>query len=604
MGRIARTALALLSIPLATASASVRVFPLDEVRPGLRVQAHTVFQGTAVDSFALEVLGVTRGGRAVGDLILARATDERVAHTGIVAGMSGSPVYAPDGRLLGALAYSWGFSKDPICGIQPAQEMLRIWSLASHGPAGDFGGWGPSEASPRAESSSMPLLRTPLAVSGLEPEAMRVLEPWARDHGFMLTPGGTSGGGPGASSKPPRFAPGDAVAVDLLRGDAGLAAIGTITAVDGDRVLAFGHPFFFNGPTRLPMSTAEITAILPNLFSSFKIGHSVTPIGTLTEDRRAGVAGVMGPVPALLPMTVRVSGMGAPPDTFHFEAARLRQFLRTAVIVATVNSVVSRGGIPSESTWRWRLRARYRVPGGVPRTMEIEDLASEDAFSIVEEMVSPVTSLVDNDWTPVDVERLDYDIEVTPRAEALSVRSVRLDRPRARPGETVRALVELATLRGPTRIETLTFRVPDTMPEQNLILFVGGVGDWARFDAQAAPGRYRANSVDELVRRLTDWPRGSRLYLAAYGSAHEVSIRCRDYPSLPLSAQLLLAEPDARDVTSRWGRASLIMQSFKDLDRAIQGGAAVQLEVTTKALQRARDSRARDDEGGSSETED
>ena len=589
--RAAGVSLALACLTLAaTAHAAVRVYPVDEIKPGLRVRAHTVFQGTAVDSFALEVIGVAREGRASGDLILARATDARLEHMGIVAGMSGSPVYAEDGRLLGALAYGWGFSKDPICGIEPAQDMVKIWSLPDQTPPGDFDGGVSTPAGASSSSSSLPSLRTPLAVSGLAPQVVKLLQPWADEHGFMLTPGGAAGpamsdGGAatkGAQAK--RFAPGDAIAVDVLRGDAGLSAIGTVTAVDGDKILAFGHPFFFNGPTRLPMSTAEITAILPSLESSFKIGHPIAAVGTLTQDRRAGIGGVLGNAPAMMPVTVRVSGLGAAPDTFHYQAARQRQLVPTALQVATVNSVLSRGGLPSESTLRWKLSARYRAADGQEHTLKLDDIAAGEAFLAVNDMISPVSDLLDNAWTPVDVERLDYDIEVQPRAEALIVRSVQLDRPRARPGETVRATVQLESYRGPSQTETLAFRVPDTMPAQMLVLFVGGGEDWAHFDAQAAPGRYGAHSLDELVGRLTDWPKSSRLYLAAYGANREVTIRGRDYPDLPRSTQVVLTQTDVKDLTSKWGRASLLTRSSKDMDRFVSGGAAVQLEVTPKAL--------------------
>jgi hypothetical protein len=577
------------------AHAAVRVYPIDEIRPGLKVQAHTVFEGTAVDSFPLEVLGVAREGRATGDLILARATDPRLDHMGIVAGMSGSPVYAADGRLLGALAYGWGFSKDPICGIEPAQDMVRIWSLPDQPPPGDFDGGGstPAAAGAKSGSSSLPSLRTPLAVSGLTPEALKLLQPWADDHGFMLTPGGATGpatmsAGGGAAQghgKRPRLEPGDAVAVDVLRGDAGLSAIGTVTAVDGDKILAFGHPFFFNGPTRLPISTAEITAVLPSLESSFKIGHPVTAVGTLTQDRRAGIAGVLGEPPPMLPVTVRVSGLGATADTFHYEAARQRQLVPTALQVATVNSMLSRGGLPSEGTLRWKLTARFRAPGGAARTLAMDDLSTGgEAMSAVNDMITPVSDLLDNSWTPVDVEQLDYDIQIEPRAEALTVKSVQLDRPRARPGETVRATVELESYRGGTETQTLSFRVPDTMPAQMLVLYIGGGNDWARFDANAAPGRYGAHSLDELVDRLQKWPRSSCLYLAAYGANREVTIRGRDYPDLPKSTQVVLTQPDVKDLTSRWGRASLLTQSSREMDRYVSGGAAVQLEVTPKAL--------------------
>jgi hypothetical protein len=153
----------------------------------------------------------------------------------------------------------------------------------------------------------------------------------------------------------------------------------------------------------------------------------------------------------------------------------------------------------------------------------------------------------------------------------------------------------------------MSFRVPDAMPAQNLILFVGGGDDWAHFDAQAAPGRYGAHSLDELVDRLERWPRGSRLYLAVYGPNREITIRGHDYPDLPRSAQVLLSEPDARDATARWGRASLLTQTGKEMDRYVSGGAAVQLEVTPKALLPGKTTRpALPDEGDrdSNDTED
>jgi len=231
------------------------------------------------------------------------------------------------------------------------------------------------------------------------------------------------------------------------------------------------------------------------------------------------------------------------------------------------------------------MTARFRPQGGPARTLELDEMATGgEAFSAVNDMISPVSDLLDNSWTPVDIEQLDYDIQVEPRAEALMVKSVQLDRPRARPGETVRALIELESYRGGSETQTLSFRVPDTMPAQMLVLFVGGGNDWAHFDATAAPGRYSAHSLDELVDRLENWPKSSRLYLAAYGANREVTIRGRDYPDLPRSTQIVLTQTDVKDLTSKWGRASLLTQSSKDLDRFVSGGAAVQLEVTPKAL--------------------
>ena len=592
----------LLPARLPAASAAPTVYPLSEVRPGLRAEARTVFQGTRVEPFGLEVLGVLERGAAQGSLILARATEPRVEHTGIVAGMSGSPVYAPDGRLIGAVAYAWGFSKDPICGITPIEQMLPVWDLAEEPAPEDYGGGraqAPTTPGTPESSGALPQLRTPLAAAGFSPQALALLEPWARAHGFLLTPGGISGtaagtaaaGTVGSGMAPttgaaPRgsLAPGDAVAVDLLRGDAGLAAIGTVTAVRGDRVLAFGHPFFLGGPTRLPMSRAAITAILPSLANSFKLGTSLEVVGTLTEDRRAAVAGRLGPGPELLPIAVRVRVPGAPDSTFHYQAAKHRGLAPVVVAVAAVNSALARGAIPSESTWRWRLAALVRGAGARPaRRLELGDVASGDGLPVFQTLSSLIAGLLDNVWEPVDLERLDIELDVVPRIEELRVTAVRLAQPRVRPGETVRVEVDLAEHRGAVRTERLEYRVPAEATARTLALFVGGGGDWARYDATQAPGRYRAGSVDELLRRLAAFPRASRLYLAAYDAAPEASVRGRDYPDLPPTAQRLMAGGHGADASARWGRASLTGQVSRAYDAVVTGGTALTVEIDPDA---------------------
>jgi hypothetical protein len=630
--------LALLALPFAAhptpaAPLSVRVYPLAEVKPGLAADARTVFQGTQVESFHLEVLGVVRRGAASGSLILARATEPRIEHTGIVAGMSGSPVYAADGRLLGALAYAWGFAKDPICGITPIEEMLGVWNLQDLPSPDDFRGGGlpappgdgdgePGGGAPRdagasrgggeprdRASTALPELRTPLAAAGFAPEVLRLLEPWAEEHGFLLTPGGTTGGAgadegaggsasaatetsaapgtstlSGTSAAPAALAPGDAVAVDLLRGDAGLAAIGTVTAVEGDRVLAFGHPFFLSGPTRLPMSRAEITAVIPSLDNSFKVGTSGVIVGTLTEDRRTAVSGRLGPPPEMLPVAVHVRVPGAPEETFHFQAAKQRQLAPLAVGAAVINSALARGAIPSESTWRWKLAATLRPRSGGPaRRLELSDVLPGEGLPVFALVQTVVSGLLDNAWEPVDLDQIEVGLDVAPRLEAARVVAVRLERPRVRPGETVRVEVDLQSHRGPVQTTALEYPVPEKPAPSTLTLFVGGGAELARYDANQAPGRYRSNSVDEMLRRLQEFPRSSRLYLAAYAATPEVSVRGRDYPDLPPSAQILLGGRQAADASARWGRASRLGEVWREYDWIVSGGTTLTVEISPHA---------------------
>ena len=334
--------LALLLAPVLARAAApvVPVAPVSSVHAGQQALVRTVFVGDSIETFTAEIVGVLPGGRAEGDMILARATDPRVILTGVAQGMSGSPVYV-DGRLIGALSSGWAFSKEPIFGITPIGEMLAVLdqpdadTYESVGPTGidpqartTFRGlsWEDSPdgpAPPRAESR--PGLALPLAVSGLAPAAQDRVRDLFAPLGFAVVPGGRQRE---ASRRPTApLQPGSAVAVDVLRGDLNFSAIGTVTYVDGDRVLLFGHPFFQSGGIRLPLSTASITTILGSLYTSFKLGVPGTPIGTATQDRRTAVAGRLGATPALMPIRVEVTGASPRPQTFRFAAIDDRNLL-------------------------------------------------------------------------------------------------------------------------------------------------------------------------------------------------------------------------------------------------------------------------------------
>ncbi|MEO5880512.1 MAG: SpoIVB peptidase S55 domain-containing protein, partial [Candidatus Eisenbacteria bacterium] len=246
----------------------------------------TVFVGATVDSFEAEIVGVLSGGKAEGDMIIARATTPRVVQSGVAQGMSGSPVYV-GGKLIGALSSGWSFTKEPLFGITPIGEMLAVFDLprrsGSSGSSGTGGldlpgqvrdlsvgpfRWsdaGPASPAiaPSPPSGGLVPLALPLSGS-LQREAAAVLEPLFGASGFRLVPGGRQDPASAATT----LEPGDAVAVDVLRGDLQLSAIGTVTYRDGDRILIFGHPFFQAGDVRLPLSTATITTIVASSQSS------------------------------------------------------------------------------------------------------------------------------------------------------------------------------------------------------------------------------------------------------------------------------------------------------------------------------------------------
>src|SRR5262245_58183981 len=311
--------------------------PLDEVRPGMTGVGETVFQGTELEKFQVHIIGVLRnvqGPRR--NLILAKLEGGPLAQTGVIAGMSGSPVYV-DGRLIGAVSYSIGaFSKEPFAGITPIAEMIDATSMPSRRtiPAqarvelpvtregfaaairGTYAQLAPFADRPAdvqaiglPAATATPLsqlgvmmrpISTPLVMSGFDAPTAAWISSTFRDAGFSPALGGGAAGDTPASTGPLR--PGDAVGVSLIGGDAQMGATGTVTHVDGDRLYAFGHPFFNLGPTTFPMTRAYVYTSLPSLMESFKIATLGDVIGTLRQDRATAIAGSLGKGPATTPI--------------------------------------------------------------------------------------------------------------------------------------------------------------------------------------------------------------------------------------------------------------------------------------------------------------
>src|SRR5215211_3627675 len=329
--------------------------PVSEIRPGMVGVGHTVFDGTHVEEFKAHILGVLEN--IIGphrNLILARLEGGPLAHTGVIAGMSGSPVYV-DGKLIGAVSYALGsFSKEPIAGITPIAEMTDATALGAPRPAGarvhvEFPltrdslttafrkalNWNrpfadrPADTQFRGASALDSvtgdqlgtLLRpiaTPLVMSGFEPDMAELFGSAFREHGFIPSGGSAAGRRNGEKPFDGPLKPGDAVGVMLVGGDMQLGATGTVTHIDGDRVYAFGHPMYNLGPTEFPMTRAYVYTVLPSLFSSMKLSTTGETIGTVVQDRATAIAGRLGAGPKLIPITVSLESSRAAKQTFHF----------------------------------------------------------------------------------------------------------------------------------------------------------------------------------------------------------------------------------------------------------------------------------------------
>jgi hypothetical protein len=638
---IAFAALAGLAAPARSASPvddrkldKTKYIPVSEIHPGQVATCRTVFQGRTIETFEMEVVGVLPGGRTDGDLILARARGDRLKHDGIAAGMSGSPVYI-DGRLAGALAFGWSFSRDPLCGITPIAEMLDVLDHPEREPAGDFGsggavplgqppktaggsgeaagsddseiGAGPSSTPSGARSgagndASLARLRTPLIVSGLTPQAREILLPWADAQGFVLAPGGSFAGAgtvagvgrgaidPRGDVAPPRLGvdaaraalePGAAISVDLVRGDMNASAIGTLTWRDGDRVLAFGHPFFQSGEVKMPLALADITTIVASDLNSFKMGVAAEQVGSITQDRRTGIGGAIGVPPAMLPVTVRVAGDPGQ-ATYHFQVLRHRALTPQLVGLLALNSTTARGGLLAESTWRYRFA--LALPGRPP--LELEDVGSGTIGALMGSLTQPLQLLLNNPFAPLGADSLTLDLTIAAELARAQIWSARLEPRVARPGETVRLWVETHDWRGRSLETALELTVPVDQPEGRLVVAAGGGPDLDKTESPRLPTRHRASSLEELLERLGDRRKAARLYGVIYGPGVELNLGGQTYPDLPAFAQQVLASDREARPSAPWGRLDRVAETSKTFDAPVFGVVTLGLDVRNRPRDR------------------
>ncbi len=580
----------------------------EELRAGARAVVRTVFRGDSIEEFAAEIVGVVSGGRVGGQLIVARALGERMRQTGVAQGMSGSPVYV-EGRLAGALASSWPYEREPLFGITPIGDMMRLLEVPearhegpSAGPSGAELPLPPPEAEYRGlrwESAPPPWpgsprppadprrppgaggpvpLPLPLACAGLSPDARATAREWLGPLGLSVVPGG------GIAEPAPdgsRLGPGSAVAVDLVRGDMQLSAIGTVTWRDGDRVLLFGHPLFQAGSVRLPLSTAGIVTVVASDYTSFKLGARGREVGIVSQDRRSGAAGRIGPRARLLPMAVRVEGQRPASQCFRFEMVEDRSLAPTLAGLATLNSLLEGGGAGPNQTLTWTLRL-YR--GGAP-PLTLSDVAAGDAptAEVANGVSSPLAFLFANPFTRLALDSVAVSVRATPGRAQWTLRRARLLDAAVRPGGIARVECELERWRGPAETRVLELHVPEELEGGPHRIWVGGGAELNRLEASRVPGRYRPSSLEDAWRRFATLRRGTTLHAVVLTDASVLTKDGRDYADLPASAAALLSGGSGVAEPERRSRGGMAGEAVLPLPGAVHGELLLSLTVDRKA---------------------
>jgi hypothetical protein len=572
---------------------------VDEIRPGMRGVGRSVFTGNAVDTFSVEILGVLPTAFPGGDVIIARLSGQGLEQSGIVAGMSGSPVFL-DGRLIGAVALGWPFSVEPITGITPIAEMLEVAERAGGGdgsgplvpvPPGsgmDPQGWqalwtADGEAVfdllldfPEVELASLTPLETPMTLGGFGNEAAGLVESWLEGTRFLPVLGGAAGLDRAAEFPAGDvLEPGSAVGVELVRGDAHVAAVGTVTWVDGDRVYAFGHPVLSRGASAYPLSAARILSVLPRASSSFKLGVVGPEIGAVTHDYRPGVVGLLGPTVPMIPMTLDVTH-GDRRRSLRFEILDADGLTAALAGALSINALDALGRQSGAGTLR--IEAAVALADG--RRVEQETLVA--GFSPPTALAGIVARLVGiihgNPAERVALASVDVRVSVDETIRASFLDRIEVDPGPHRAGEPIPIRVWLRDYRGREHLHSTSIDVPAETPAGTYDLLVCDGAGALRFAQSRAPGMFLSDDLDHILNRLAQEPPFDALVSRLVGESPNPVISGRELPGLPASLKPLVATK----LTS--GRASAAQNTvhaerIERLDRFLLGCRNVPVEV-------------------------
>jgi hypothetical protein len=548
-------------------SAASPVMPVSEVKAGMVGLGRTVFAGTAVEEFKAHILGVLENAMGPNrNLILARLEGGPLATTGVIAGMSGSPVTI-DGRLVGAVSYSLGsFSREPIAGITPIDEMVDATRSTSRRPVGTraraelslplssaslsatlqqvFARTSPFAQSPAdvrfagvsagalggAELGAMLRpIATPLVMGGFRGEVADLVSSGFAGSGFApMTTGGASTVAP--STAP--LAPGDAVGVGLVSGDLVLGGTGTVTSVDGARVYAFGHPFYNLGPTTFPMTRAWIHTLLPSLMSSSKLGSLGEVIGTFDQDRATAIAGTLGAAPPMLPITLVLDTDRGPSRTFHFSVVRDQLFTPLLTYLSVVNTLKSYEREFGTSSFMVKGRALVDKHGEIA----FEDLFTGDSPSIgvASYIAGPITFLLKNDFEPVEINTLDLTIVSSESPRTAVLERVWLDAPAARPGRSVPLKLLVRTAEGEDVLHTVRVDIPANAVGP-LTLMVADGTRLAQIEQRESRMQQQPQDAAQLVKAFNKARKNNRLYVRLVSADAGAVVEGETMAALPAS---------------------------------------------------------------------
>jgi hypothetical protein len=540
-----------------------RFFALEDVRPGMKGIARTVFSGTEPEEFGVEILGVLPGFPAPRQTaIIARLSGANAEKTGVFAGMSGSPVYI-DNKLVGAIAFAFPFAKEPIAGITPIQQMIDVFERGSAGQtqrpreprAISFAqlastDWKPTLPKPAVPSTPLiasvyessrllPLMgqqmtpiATPVVFGGISQESLAMFAPQLMASGLLPVSGagGSAGITPLAKATEKTLTPGTSVSVQLVRGDYSIAASGTVTFRDGDRIYAFGHPFLSLGASDMPMSETAVVTVIPNLNNSFKLSVPGAMMGSISQDRSSGVFGQLGQVPKMIPVKINLHTSRDRTESYSYEIAN-DTFLTPLLLNITVfNTITSSERALGESTIT--IKGAIDVKGQEPIQVDRRFSASNSPVQAAGSVAGPISSLLGSGFDDVQIQGVTLDISSTDTKYAGSLERIALSKTEARRGEKIEIQAYVRTESGKQFVQRIPVQIPEDATPGQLLVFVG---DGGALQEGSAAKVFVPQDLEQLVKTINKVKKSDRLYVKLFRITPGAVIGTSELPNLPPS---------------------------------------------------------------------
>ncbi|MDZ7412985.1 MAG: hypothetical protein ONB15_05545 [candidate division KSB1 bacterium] len=582
---------------------------LEQVKPGMRGVGKTVFCGSQVEEFGVEVVDVIRNYYPQQDLILVRLHGERIDYTGVVAGMSGSPVYL-EGKLAGALALRVGsFTKEALAGVTPIDQMLSVigkekdrrleevklgsaWNpylelalgLRDETEAADL--WQRVAAAPAAGNA----IPVPVAFSGFRREVVDYArEPLGR-WGFVAVQGGM--GTAADADGPVALQPGDAISQVLIDGDMGIDVAGTVTWCHGDTVLAFGHQVFGVGAVRLPMGEARVVATVPSLMGSDKVTMLSRIIGTIRQDRQSGLLGIVGEEPPMVPVHIRYRSLNGLTQEYKFRVAVAQQldtvipfYLRIALLNALLTSRLGGGDVS--------LRTEGHVLLADGQKVSLDNFftgtrtagffsPSSDAVKAADELTGVLAALMVNDFREPKIERVEVQFNECAGFASAEIAATWCDRTEVEPGDTVMLAIELRPFQGERPVRVVRrMTIPKTVTSGSLAIVLGGAREVEASERRRNPARYQPASFAHLLSLLNSRRRNDMLYVQLVSQDVGAMMGGAPMPNLPLSILTVL---DSRRM-AQGGLlvGSVLHEEAVPVGMVVNGGRTLRVHVRGRA---------------------